>query len=170
MQKTKTSNYRLTYDEPIITEDNIKIFKTTLKKLTHIERQLKELIAEQENDGQFVITFSSKLGSQLIDFDLIKEYVTRLSKLNVGDQSISKITKQCIIPRTGEELSERELKYEDLYSYIQALYLIFDSTSHSGYVKDREDEALYRTSDIQTSHSGYLKDREEAIEQEINLS
>lgn len=141
MQKTEISNYRLTYDKRIVTQEDIEVFKYTLKafQLIQLPSNAKELTSINSDSNS------------LVDFDLIKAYVKELSKLNIGDKSIIKITKQCLIPRTGEELSQRELRCENLYNCIGALYRKFCSP----------------TTTDSTSHSGYLKHREEAIEQEI---
>ena len=69
MQKTTQNNYQLTYHTNLlVTQENIFVFKKTLKKFKDIEERAKKLIAEKENAGkkiqlpeQIVFHFDSKL-------------------------------------------------------------------------------------------------------------
>jgi hypothetical protein len=167
MQKTTQNNYQLTYHTNLfVTQDNIIVFKKTLRKFRDIEEHAKKLIAEKENAGkkiqlpeQIVFHFDSKSRGPLeIDLALIREYLTELSKLKVNDCSIKQITRKPLIPITGEEVlsSQRSLHCTELYPAIVAICSTFDIP--------------FPTTDQGTaSHSGYLREQEEAIEQDKTI-
>jgi hypothetical protein len=143
MQTTEKENYKLTYDKRTVTQESIELFKYVLQAFQSIQLS--------SNEKELASTNSES--NSLVDYDLVQAYVKELSKLNVGDQIIGKITRPYMIPNGRETSARQSLEYMQLLEYIFCI---------SGQFIPKATDISYST-----SHSGYLKDREEAIEQEI---